>query len=131
MKKSFFTGKVLCQEACYELSEQPPGYIPCSPEVAIKVPNVDRPCCQSWGCPQLPDNIKISDIKLEPENATAMILKIRTSPLLDGKAGFFKVFFTSGFQGHPDPNEWPNKVIHPDHGSFKVDDIGETEIGIL
>ena len=59
-----------------------------------------------------------------------MILKIRTSPLLDGKAGFFKVFFTSGFQGHPDPNEWPNKVIHPDHGSFKVDDIGETEIGI-
>ena len=30
-------GEVLCQEACYELPKEPPGYIACSASVAIKV----------------------------------------------------------------------------------------------
>ena len=32
------------------------------------------------------------------------------------------------FSGHPDPNEWPNKVIRPDRGSFEVSSEGETKV---
>ena len=94
------------------LSRDPPGYISCSPEVAIKVPNADRPCCLSWGCPELPEQFKIRDVQTEPVNATTIVLKVQVDPpdVLDGKSGYFKVFFTSGFQGHPDPNEWPHQV---------------------
>ena len=58
-----------------------------------------------------------------------MILKVRIIPnVLDGKSGYFKAYFTSGFQGHPDPNEWPSQVIHPSHGTFNMDANGEAEI---
>ena len=112
------------------LSRDPPGYISCSPEVAIKVPNADRPCCLSWGCPELPEQFKIRDVQTEPENSTTIVLKVQVDPpdVLEGKSGYFKVYFTSGFQGHPDPNEWPHQVIHPDHGLFKSNDNGETRV---
>ena len=30
--------------------------------------------------------------------------------------------------GHPDPNEWPNKVVRPNRGSFEVSSSGETKV---
>ena len=38
------------QDACYDIPEEPPGYLSCAQNIAIKVPKDDRPCCQTWGC---------------------------------------------------------------------------------
>ena len=43
-------GKVLCQNACYEMSPDPPNYLACPSSQAVKVPQEDRPCCNQWGC---------------------------------------------------------------------------------
>jgi len=29
-------GEVLCQDACYEISEEPPGYLSCAKDIAIE-----------------------------------------------------------------------------------------------
>ena len=91
-------GEVLCQEACYEIPQEPPGYLPCAKSVAIKVPNEDRPCCLNWGCPPVPRNIKIEEVKVESENETSFTINVRVPRVLDGKAGFFKVSYTAGFE---------------------------------
>ena len=92
------TGQVLCQDACYEISPEPPGYLSCSKDVAIIVPNEDRPCCETWGCPTLDQDFDFEEVKAEAMNATAVVLKMRVPKALDGKDGYFKVFYTSGFE---------------------------------
>ena len=88
----------MCQDACYEISPEPPGYLSCSKDVAIIVPNEDRPCCKTWGCPKIEKPFKFEDVKAEAMNATSVVLKMRVPKVLDGKDGYFKVFYTSGFE---------------------------------
>ena len=38
------------------------------------------------------------EVKAEAMNATAVVLKMRVPKALDGKDGYFKVFYTSGFE---------------------------------
>lgn len=115
-------GQVLCQPACYEISPEPPGYLSCAKEDAIKVPNEDRPCCQTWGCPKLPKVCKIHHVKVTPENATSFAIDVRLPRTLNGQDGFFTVYYSNGFQGHPNWQEWPSEEIRPRGGSFEVDD---------
>ena len=82
-------GEVLCQPACYDIPESPPGYLACRPEVAVKVAQEDRPCCLAWGCPD-PSEVEIEEGEAEklPErlgevsqdegavNATAVALDV-------------------------------------------------------
>ncbi len=91
-------GKVECRAACHEISKTPPGYLPCDPEIAVIAPQEDRPCCDTWACPRLPKEIVIKSVAVEQENSTAVRMKVRVPRVLDGKSGYFKVFFTSGFQ---------------------------------
>lgn len=103
-------GEILCVPACYEISPEPPGYLACNKDIAIIVPNQDRPCCQTWGCPKVPKNLTLSDVTVKPENATSFKIKVRVPRVLDGKEGNFKVFYAKGFQGHPNWKEWPSKA---------------------
>lgn len=96
-------GSVLCQPACYPISDSPPGYLTCRPEVAIKVPLEDRPCCLNWGCPveieeveNLPD--RLNEIDSSAINETALQFAIRLPRSMDGMDGFYQVFYTSGLQ---------------------------------
>ena len=66
--------------------------------MAIIVPNKDRPCCKNWGCPEVPKDVPIEEVKAEAMNATAVVIKMRVPKALDGKDGYFKVFYTSGFE---------------------------------
>ena len=59
-------GEVLCQPACYDIPESPPGYLACRPEVAVKVAQEDRPCCLAWGCPD-PSEVEIEEEEGEAE----------------------------------------------------------------
>ena len=119
-------GEVLCQDACYEISEEPPGYLSCAKDIAIKMPKIDRPCCETWGCPPVPEKIELENVVTEAQNATAVIIKAKVPRALNGKEGFFQVFYTSGL--HQDPNEWPMKEIKPPGGLFDVNSEGETQV---
>ena len=55
-------GEVLCQPACYDIPESPPGYLACRPEVAVKVAQEDRPCCLAWGCPD-PSEVEVVEVE--------------------------------------------------------------------
>ena len=105
-----------------------PGYLSCAKDIAIKVPKIDRPCCETWGCPKVPKDIKFEDVLAQsiPTNATAVIVKAKVPRVINGKEGFFQVFYTSGF--HQDPNEWPKKQIVPPGGVFNVDSEGQTQV---
>ena len=72
---------------------------------------------------------KITELKnvvTEAKNATAVIIKAKVPRALNGKEGFFQVFYTSGL--HQDPNEWPKKQIVPPGGVFNVDSEGQTQV---
>ncbi len=92
-------GEVLCQPACYPIPESPPGYLSCRSDRATKVPQEDRPCCQTWGCPppaQLPD--RLNEVHGSPLNETALKLAVRLPREMDGMRGFYNVYYTSGLQ---------------------------------
>ena len=113
-------GEVLCRDACHEISPQPPSYLQCSADVAIKVPTEDRPCCMVWDCPAmeaLPDHL--NEVSIEPLNATAVKIQLKLPKDLDGRSGYFKVNFVSGLGGHQDPNNWPSQDIEPKNGLFE------------
>ena len=59
-------GEVLCQPACYDIPDSPPGYLACRPEVAVKVAQEDRPCCLAWGCPD-PSEVEVAEEEGEAE----------------------------------------------------------------
>ena len=115
-------GEVLCQPACYSIPDSPPGYLACRPQVAIKVPQEDRPCCLAWGCPDhteeedeeeegerekllLPDKLnEVAQADEGASNATALALDVALPRSIDGMQGYYQVFFTSGLQG-------PNSIV--------------------
>ncbi len=121
-------GEVQCQEACTEPSKEPPGYLSCSKDVAIMVPNEDRPCCVNWGCPRVPKDFKIQGVAIQPENETSLVISVGVPRILDGKEGYFEVFFTNGVQGHPDWTQWPKKIIRPPGNTFHVDADDKTTV---
>ena len=42
--------------------------------------------------------------------------------------GYFQVFLTAGLQGHPDPNQWPSRVVLPEGGTISVDPEGRSRL---
>ena len=121
--------EVLCQEACYELSPNPPNYLACSAAVAVKIPQEERPCCMAWGCPDLGDlPEKLDEVETEQVNSTALAFNVRLPKLLDGMPGFYEVLYSSGLQGHPDPNQWPKRIITPPGGKLVVSEEDEARV---
>ena len=47
---------------------------------------------------------------------------------LDGMHGYFQVFLTAGLQGHPDPDQWPSRVVLPEGGTISVDPEGRSRL---
>ena len=122
-------GQVSCREACYEVSPEPPRYLRCSKEVAIKIPKEDRPCCLHWGCPDLdllPDRVK--QTRVEPVNDTTLRISLGVPRAVDGRAGFVKIYYTEGIESHPDYTKWPNKEITPDGGLLSLDEYGNINV---
>ena len=133
-------GEVLCQPACYSIPESPPGYLACRPEVALLVPQEDRPCCMAWGCPdpdeveeegeseKLPDKLNEVTQDETAANATALALDVALPRSIDGMRGYYQVFLTSGLQGHPDPNQWPTRAVLPEDGKISVNREGKARL---
>ena len=42
--------------------------------------------------------------------------------------GYFQVFLTPGLQGHPDPGQWPSRVVLPEGGTVSVDPEGRSRL---
>ena len=80
-----------------------PGYLQCSPEVAVKKPMEERPCCQKWDCPDLgalPDHLE-GPVKVSGYNATSLKIEFGQLPKnLNGRSGFYQVHYVSGLSGH-------------------------------
>eukprot|EP00095_Tigriopus_kingsejongensis_P003970 maker-scaffold310_size212938-snap-gene-0.12 protein:Tk03970 transcript:maker-scaffold310_size212938-snap-gene-0.12-mRNA-1 annotation:"epidermal cell surface receptor" len=122
-------GEVMCQKACYELEATPPNYLSCNPALAIQIPQEERPCCRQWGCPDLADLPKTLDsVETQELNATAIQFNIKVPRILDGMSGFYEVYYSSGFHGHPDASQWPRRIITPPQGKLSV---SENEIANL
>ena len=47
---------------------------------------------------------------------------------LDRMHGYFQVFLTPGLQGHPDPGQWPSRVVLPEGGTVSVDPEGRSRL---
>lgn len=121
--------EVLCQKACYDLEPNPPNYLSCNPAIAIKIPQEERPCCLQWGCPDLADlPKKLDSVQTEPLNSTSLMFNVKVPRLLDGMMGFYEIFYTSGFNGHPDPNQWPKTIITPPNGKLVVSENEEANL---
>jgi len=81
----------------------------------------DRPCCQTWGCKfcfenciqkprligkfsnllgpklgKLPD--KLQTVVLDAVNETSIRVHVRVPKEIDGRSGYFKVFFSEGLE---------------------------------
>ena len=96
-------GQVKCHEACHPISDRAPRYLQCSPEVAVKKPMEERPCCQKWDCPDLgalPDHLE-GPVKVTGYNATSLKIEFGQLPKnLNGRSGFYQVHYVSGLSGH-------------------------------
>ena len=119
-------GEVNCQDACYANAPVPPAWLPCAPAQAKLVPNPERTCCQIWGCaPKVEDDScdLLPEILVgtaaRPVDQTSLGITFSIPEYAGGHKGYYKIGFSSGFGGHPDPTRWPTEVFETSTGTLE------------
>lgn len=71
---------------------------------------------------------KLEFVSPESINETSVAFNIRLPRVLDGISGFYEVYYTNGLHGHPDPSNWPKRVITPKDGKLSVSSGDEASV---
>jgi len=111
--------EVLCRNACYDISDNPPSWLSCEADRAIQMPNPERVCCKIWGCSPEPVLVipeKLLGSNAAPLNATCIAVTFEIPPDIEGQKGYYEVHYSSGISSHPDASRWPSQKMTPEGG---------------
>ena len=113
-------GEVKCRDACYQISERPPSWLPCDPSLAVHVPNPDRECCLIWGCgdPPFAPPDELLGAAAAAVNDTCISVSFDLPPSVGGLAGWYSVSYSTLAAGHPDAARWPAQKVEVPGGKI-------------